>query len=212
MNFKVIGAVVLFAVVFGFQSLITSQIITMDRYIWEAVFIVSMLIILLKFFQEKFRNITKNSKTVEIFFLILISLCFHFVSIYFILKYCNQPIWPFESKGASFLLMNKYFIWVKPLDVLLQQTLIVLLITRLSKLKLSIKRITLLCIIGFGAIHFFQVLITDSIVGLGYAIGATLFSLIIPYMIIKVKNGYIYNFMIHMAAYDIAALLAWNLY
>jgi len=212
MNPKIITTVVLFTVAFGFQSLITSQVITMNRYVWELIFIMAMLISLFVYFRNVFRDIFNKSDKNKIFFLLFLSLSFHFASIHYILNYCNQPIWPFDPKGSSFLLMNNYFIWVKPFDILLQQTLIILLITKLRELKLSIKRITVLCVVGFGIIHIFQIFITNFAVGLGYAIGATLFSLILPYMIIKVKNGYIYNFMIHLAVYDIASLLAWTLY
>lgn len=212
MNFKVIGTVVLFAVVFGFQSLMTSQIITMDRYILDILFTVIILAFVGVYFRKVFYKVCEKTSLTDGLLLLLASLTFHFASSYFIINYFDQPVWPFDSRGSSFLLMNSYFIWAKPFDVLLQQVLIVLLVKKLHQYKLTVKQITALFVFGFGVIHIFQTFRTDFIVGLGYTFGAMIFSIIFPYMIINVKNGYIYNFMIHLVTYNIAALLAWTLY
>lgn len=212
MNFKVIVAVVLFAVAFGFQSLMTSQVITMDRYILDILFIVIVLAFIGVYFRKVFYKVCEKTSLTDGLLLLLTSLTFHFVSSYFIISYFDQPVWPFDSRGSSFLLMNSYFLWAKPFDVLLQQVLIVLLVKKLHQYKLTVKQITALFVFGFGFIHIFQIFRTDFTIGLGYTLGAMIFSLIFPYMIINVKNGYIYNFMIHLVTYNVAALLAWTLY
>lgn len=212
MNNKVIKSVVLFTIIFGFQSLVTSQIITMDRYILDLLFILFLLFFLILYFRKDLTAVVYQTNRIEVLILLAISVAFHIVSSYFIIKFVNQPVWPFDSKGTSFLLMNNYYLFVKPLDVLLQQLLVFLLVTKLREYKMTLKQIIVLLVFGFGVIHIFQIFRTDFIVGLGYTIMAIVFSLIFPYMIIKVKNGCIYNFMIHLAVYNIAALIAWTLY
>tara|TARA_B100001971_G_C17746211_1_gene313171 strand:- start:120 stop:548 length:429 start_codon:yes stop_codon:yes gene_type:complete len=142
----------------------------------------------------------------------MISLIIHAVTSYFILRFLNQPTWPFSNHGASFLLMNNFYIWTKPFDILVQQLLIIVLVKKLSEQRMNLKQITLIFILGFGAIHIFQIFKTDIIIGLAFTAGALLSSVLYPYMILKVKNGYIYNYMIHLAIYNIAAILTWTLY
>jgi hypothetical protein len=108
--------------------------------------------------------------------------------------------------------MNNFYIWTKPFDILVQQLLIIVLVKKLSEQRMNLKQITLIFILGFGAIHIFQIFKTDIIIGLAFTAGALLSSVLYPYMILKVKNGYIYNYMIHLAIYNIAAILTWTLY
>ena len=77
---------------------------------------------------------------------------------------------------------------------------------------MSQKQITLLFVVGFGAIHIFQTLKTDVIIGLGFTLFAILGAFIFPHMILNVRNGYLYNYMIHLGVYNLAALLTWTLY
>ncbi len=197
---------------FAITSLTMTQIITMDRYILNIVFLLFTTLILIFYFKKEIIDVTKNTNRYEFIFLITISIMIHFVSSYFILNFLDQPIWPFDSKGTSFLLMNNFYLWVKPFDVLVQQILILIIVKKLYLYNLSLKNITVIFILGFGLIHIFQIFKTDVIIGLAFTIGAILSSFIYPYMILKVRNGYIYNYMIHMGIYNLAAILAWTLY
>jgi len=103
--------------------------------------------------------------------------------------------------------MNNFYLWVKPFDVFFQQLLIVLLVTKLQRYKLNLKQIQILLVFGFGAIHIFQTLRTDIFISLAYIFVAVIFSFLFPYMILKVRNGYIFNYMIHLGIYNLAAFL-----
>lgn len=197
---------------FAITSLTMTQIITMDRYILNIVFLLFTTLILIFYFKKEIIDVAKNTNRYEFIFLITISIMIHFVSSYYILNFLDQPIWPFDSKGTSFLLMNNFYLWVKPFDVLVQQILILIIVKKLYLYNLSLKNITVIFILGFGLIHIFQIFKTDVIIGLAFTIGAILSSFIYPYMILKVRNGYIYNYMIHMGIYNVAAILAWTLY
>lgn len=212
MKNKIIKAIVLFAITFGSTSLIMTQVITMDRYILNILFLSITSLCLIFYFRKTLKDLISKTRKSDFIFLILISIIIHLISSYFILNYLNQPIWPFDSRGTSFLLMNNFYLWTKPFDVFLQQLLIILLVTKLHEYKLTLKQITMLFVLGFGVIHIFQIFKTDIIIGLAFTLGAIISSFIYPYMILKVRNGYIYNFMIHMGIYNIAALLSWMLY
>ena len=201
-----------FTVGFGVMWFITARVITNDRYIPTAIFLLSVVLGMAKYFRKELYQITKNTNFYEIFTLVGTSLLIHSVTIYCIRNYVQQPAWPFDSRGSSFLLMNQYYVWAKPIDVLVQQLLIVLLVTRLNDLGASLNQITRLFVIGFGLIHIFQIFNTDLVVALAYALMAIIYSYIFPRMILLVRNGYIYNFMIHLATYNLAAILAWTLY
>ncbi|HAE36949.1 TPA: hypothetical protein DCX66_01555 [Candidatus Nomurabacteria bacterium] len=189
-----------------------TQVITMNRYILNIFFLSITSLFFILYFKKTLTNLISKTYKSEFIFLVGISLIIHLISSYFILNYLNQPIWPFDSRGTSFLLMNNFYLWTKPFDVLLQQLLIVLLVIKLHQYKLTLKQITLLFVLGFGAIHIFQIFKTDIIIGLAFTLGAIISSFVYPYMILKVRNGYIYNFMIHMGIYNIAALLSYILY
>ncbi|MEI7578532.1 MAG: hypothetical protein WCJ58_00675 [bacterium] len=211
MKYKVIFTTVIFASVFGIISLTSSQIITMDNYILNIIFLSLVALIIILCFSHTFMQIYQKLDKTWLLFLLL-SLTIHFTASYLILFYIKRPLWPFSTTGSSFLLLNNYFIWAKPIDVFVQQLLITLLVTRLAELKLKAKSITTIFIFGFGIIHIFQIFKTNLLVGLGYTLVALIFSVVFPYLILKVKNGSIYNYIIHLGAYTLAALLLWTLF
>ncbi len=212
MKNKTIQAIALFIFAFALTSLTMTQVITMDRYLLNIAFLSIVTIGLVFYFRKTLIGLTSKTTKYDFIFLLAISLAVHAVSSYFILTYLGRPVWPFDSNGTSFLLMNNFYLWVKPLDVLVQQLLIILLVTKLHQYKMSLKQITALFVFGFGAIHIFQIFKTDLFIGLGFTGGAIISSFVYPYMILKVRNGYLYNYMIHLGIYSLAALLAWGFY
>jgi hypothetical protein len=203
---KIFRAIVLFVLAFGITSLVPTQVITMDRYILNILFLSVVTILIIIYFRRDIKDIIERTKKHE-FGLLLVSVILHFILSYIILSFFKQSILPFESFGASPLLMNNFFIWVKPFDIFVQQLLIVLLVKKLSECGMSLREITILFVFGFGLIHIPQILKTDLVVGLSYILIAIIFSFIFPRMILRVRNGYLYNYMIHIGFYDLVALL-----
>jgi len=212
MKNKIIKAIILFIITFGFTSLVLTQVITNERYILSIVSLSIVSLCLILSFRETFISLISKTHKSEFIFLILLSLFIHLFSSYFILNYLDQSTLSFDSGGTSFLLMNNFYLYTKPFDVFLQQLLIILLVTKLHQYKLTLKQITFLFILGFGAIHIFQIFKTGIIIGLAFFIGAIISSFLYPYLILKVRNGYIYNFMIHLGIYNVTTLLFWVFY
>lgn len=202
----------LFICIFGFSSLFPTQIITMERYGWVMLFYAGVAALLLYAFWSTYTQLFQKTRWYELLVLIALSLTIHGLVSYFILTFVERPAWPFSDHGTSFLLMNNYYIFAKPLDVLVQQLLIIWLTLKLHAQGLSLKKITIFFLFAFGSLHFFQVFKTDWIIGLLFTAGALISSVVYPYILLRVRNGYIYNYMIHLGIYNIAALAAWLLY
>jgi len=184
----------------------------MDRYVLNMIFLSIFVSAIVISFRHTFENLIEKTDKYKIIALGILSLIIHGAISYFILTFLDQPVFPFDSRGTSFLLMNNFFLLAKPLEILVQQLLIILLVTKLKEQGMSLRRIITLFVLFFGTIHIFQIFKTDLIIGLGFTFFAILASFIFPYLVLKVRNGYIYNFMIHLVAYDIAALFVRLLY
>ena len=202
----------LFVSIFGFASLVPTQIITMERYGLVILFYLTVASLLLYAFRSTYKSIFQNTHWYELVGLVSLSLIVHGLVSYFIITYVDKPDWIFSDRGTSFLLMNNYYVWAKPFDVLVQQLLIIWLTTKLFANGLTLKQIISFFLIAFGSIHIFQVLKTDWVIGLLFTAGALVSSVLYPYLLLRVRNGYIYNYMFHLGLYNIAALAAWLLY
>lgn len=200
-----------FVLAFGFIWLIMIKVIKMDRYLLNIFFLLTFSLLVVNIYKNKFIEIYTNLDK-KYLFLLLLSLIVHVITSYLILSNLTKPVLPFKPTGISFLLINSFFIWVKPLDVFVQQLLFILLIKELSILNISSKKITLISLIGFGFLHIFQIFNTNFIMGIAFTLVALVFSIIFPYLILKVKNGPIFNYVIHLGVYTIAALLSWIIF
>ena len=208
-NIKIFLSFVFF---FGFTSLVPTQIISMERYVLVIVFYLTVAAFLLYSFYPTYKALFQKTRWYELVGLVSLSLIVHGLVSYYIVMYAERPDWIFSDRGTSFLLINNYYVWAKPLDVLVQQLLIIWLTTKLYANGLTLKQIIIFFLIAFGSIHIFQVLKTDWMIGLLFTIGALMSSVLYPYLLLQTRNGYVYNYMIHLGLYNIAALAAWLLY
>jgi len=202
----------LFVSIFGFASLVPTQVITMERYGLVIIFYLIVAPLLLYIFRSTYKSIFQKTHWYELVGLVSFSLIVHGLVSYFIITYVERPDWIFSDRGTSFLLMNNYYVWAKPLDILIQQLLIIWLTTKLYANGLTLKQIISFFLIAFGSMHIFQVLKTDWVIGLLFTAGASASSVLYPYLLLRIRNGYIYNYMFHLGLYNIAALAAWLLY
>ena len=208
-NIKIFLSFVFF---FGFTSLVPTQIISMERYVLVIVFYLTVAAFLLYSFYPTYKALFQKTRWYELVGLVSLSLIVHGLVSYYIVMYAERPDWIFSDRGTSFLLMNNYYVWAKPLDVLVQQLLIIWLTTKLYANGLTLKQIIAFFLVAFGSIHIFLVLKTDWMIGLLFTIGALVSSVFYPYLLLQTRNGYVYNYMIHLGLYNIAALAAWLLY
>jgi hypothetical protein len=97
----------------------------------------------------------------------------------------------------------------KTFDILFQQILILALVLMLAREGYSLRRISLTCGALFGAVHL--LLMFDSVgwnFVLRFFVVATLFGLIFPVLILRVRNGLAYSFALHWFYYALTVFMA----
>jgi hypothetical protein len=96
----------------------------------------------------------------------------------------------------------------KTAEVLLQHMLIITLVVALSKHIKSLVGIIVAYALIFGGAHIWLYFLTDSptFYNLIITISALVSSLVFPYLITRVKSGFIYGFLIHLTFYITVAL------
>jgi hypothetical protein len=96
----------------------------------------------------------------------------------------------------------------KSIDILFQQLLVVALVLALAAQHYSLRKITVYCALAFGAAH---VLLAFGGVPIGYVIrfmiSAAAFGFMFPYLILRVRNGLAYSYVIHWLYYAVSVLM-----
>ena len=185
--------------------------ITQSNLFISMAYFASLCLVFIYVFKDIFIDLIAKTKRQDAI-LIIVSLSLHAITYWICNQYLTAPVELMNSSTASFIQVDKYFIWAKPLDALLQQIMILVLVTKLSKLKVRMRTIALFLATLFGVTHIFSMQYIDLGVSLLMTLATTLFALFIPYLLLKVRNGYLYNFMIHLALVDFAALLFWGMF
>jgi len=106
-------------------------------------------------------------------------------------------------------LVDKYFLLIKPLDVLFQQIMIVILVKKLQENKISLNKIILIMMVVFGVAHLYSTTHMELVPTLIMTFFTLILSIVFPYFILKVKSGYLYSFISHLVFVDLAALMFW---
>lgn len=97
----------------------------------------------------------------------------------------------------------------KSFDILFQQILILALVLSLAREDFSLRRISLICGALFGAAHLLLIFDAPSVsYVLRFAVVATLFGLIFPVLILRVRNGLAYSFALHWFYYALTIFMA----
>jgi len=196
-----------FSVAFGLTILGLFNIITMERYALAFAYFFLLSFGLIWYFKKIFLQLSSHTRWYVFLYTIGIALLIHIGACYLCLHYLGKPNDAFAYRGISFLELSGFFIWAKPMEVFWQQLMIIVLVKKLESQKLSLYQIMLVCMAAFGSIHIYQALRADAIIGTGFTIIALLFSVLFPYMILNIKNGYLYNYTIHLTTYSFVAIL-----
>jgi hypothetical protein len=96
----------------------------------------------------------------------------------------------------------------KSIEILFQQLLVVALVLALASQRYNIRTISIYCALVFGTAH---VLLAFGGVPWGYVIrfmvSAAAFGFMFPYLILRVRNGLAYSYVIHWAYYAASVVL-----
>jgi hypothetical protein len=204
-NKKSIQDLTTFVTIFGTTAFFAVKIITLDRYLLAVVFFLLSCILVAWMYRDVLTKIDKEH-IARFAFSIPIVILFHLLIYCIISAYIDKPNWSFDSSGTSWLLVDKYFAFAIPLNVLMQQLLITGLTLRLVKEKVSLFNTTIFFVIGFGLAHIFQLFRLDMFIGVLFTVGAMILGVIFPYTLYTKKDGFTINYFIHLLVYDFAAL------
>jgi hypothetical protein len=96
----------------------------------------------------------------------------------------------------------------KSIEILFQQLLVVALVLALAAEHCSLRKISVCCALAFGGAH---ALLAFGGVPIGYVIrfmiSAAAFGLVFPYLILRVRNGLAYSYIVHWLYYAVSVLL-----
>lgn len=116
--------------------------------------------------------------------------------------------WKESWNPPEMVVATPWYFLPKSIDILFQQLLIVALVLALAAQHYGIRRISVYCAIVFGAAH---ALLAFGGVPVGYVIrfmiSAAAFGFLFPYLILRVRNGLAYSYVIHWLYYAASVVL-----
>jgi len=212
-NNKTLRILILWMLIFGAVEVFFLNVITMDNYLIAIPYFLTIILMVVTFNKTIFRIVTRETKT-DKYLLLIIPLILHGLIYWVCVKYLREPTELIRNNSVSFLSLNKFYLWVKPLHVLLQQMMIIVLVKKLHQNNVSLREIMVFTAILFGATHIYPFLVGSMTLPIasyftGFAVAG---SIIFPHQILMVKNGYLNNIIMHTMFYSLSALLFWSLY
>jgi len=197
---------------FAITSLVPTQLITMDRFIICIVFYVAIFVLTINVLGSANQftwDFTVFPQSLAIAFS---AVALHLVTVGYVQSelYFAPP--PFNPRGTSFLLMNDYFMWAKPFDVLAQQGLIYGLHRHLVVRGKTLGEIQVIFLVAFGIPHIFQIILTEIVVGIGFAIASLTGAVLFPYFHFRYSSGPALCFLLHLITYTLTALIVWSVF
>lgn len=116
--------------------------------------------------------------------------------------------WKESWNPPDIVLANPAYFLPKSLEILFQQLLIVALVLALSAQQCGLRKISLFSALIFGGTH---VLLAFGGVPIGYVIrfmlSAAAFGLLFPYLLLRVRNGFAYSYVIHWVYYAASVVM-----
>lgn len=110
---------------------------------------------------------------------------------------------PANAPYTDLIFATPWYFLPKSVEILVQQTLITATILALSEYFTTIRRISLVFAGTFGLLHAVIYLVSSapSQHATFMTLGAIVSALVFPYLILRVKNGFLYSYMIHWLFY-----------
>ena len=127
----------------------------------------------------------------------------------YILPNFSAITWSKSWKPASELLYaTPWYFLPKSIDIMLQQLLVTAMVLSFSFQKYNLRTISIWCAVLFGGAHLLLVFGGGGTVYVvTFTISAIIASFIFPYLILRVKNGFIYSYFLHWLFYATAIVL-----
>ena len=126
----------------------------------------------------------------------------------YVLPYLPPVHWKESWNPPDVVLASPLYFLPKSVEILFQQLLIVALVLALSAQRCSLRKISIFSAMIFGGTH---VLLAFGGVPIGYVIrfmlSAAAFGLLFPYLLLRVRNGFAYSYVIHWVYYAASVVM-----
>ncbi len=123
------------------------------------------------------------------------------------------PLFPITAPNKSWLPPSEllsatsWYFLPKSMEIFLQQLLLVAIILSFHYKNFSLKTIFGWCAVLFGGTHLLLAFRGGFVYASIFTVVAVVSSFVFPYLILKVKNGFIYSYFIHWSFYAIVIFL-----
>jgi hypothetical protein len=121
--------------------------------------------------------------------------------------------WAEPWRPPEVVFATPWYFLPKSIEILFQQLLIAAMVIALSAQRYSLWTISLVCAAAFGATH---ILVAFDSVPTGYVIrfmaAGALFGLVVPYLMLRMRNGLAYAYLTHWCYYAGTVLMAHAFY
>ncbi|MGB5558150.1 MAG: hypothetical protein WBN04_09060 [Paracoccaceae bacterium] len=119
-----------------------------------------------------------------------------------ILPFLPTTVIPQDISVSEIIIAEPWYFLPKSVEIYLQQILMAALVVSLAAQKLKLWQIAVVTAVVFGGFHLTLVLNgANPFYVLRYTIAATLFGAVTPYLMLKVRNGFVYAFSLHWGWY-----------
>jgi hypothetical protein len=126
----------------------------------------------------------------------------------FVLPRLPATTWTRDNSPVEFFWANSWYFLPKSLEILFQQLLIAALVLALNDLRLSIARVALLTAALFGTFHLTLALsYPNPFYVMRYSVAATAFGALVPWLILRLRHGFLISYAIHWGYYALDAML-----
>jgi len=106
-------------------------------------------------------------------------------------------------------LANTLYFLPKSIEILFQQLLVIALVLTLAAEGFSLRKTSIFCALLFGGVHV--LLVFDQVPWsfvIRFVVLATIFGLVFPVLILRVRNGFAYAYALHWGYYALTIYLA----
>ncbi len=126
----------------------------------------------------------------------------------FVLPQLPAVGWKETWQPPEFIMATPNYFLPKSIDILFQQLLVLAFVLALAADGLKLRTITLLCAAAFGGMHILLAFGNEPVrYVVRFMVFASLFGLVFPWLILRVRNGLAISYMLHWTYYAISVAL-----
>ena len=190
----------------GFSFLRSHGINYIDNYLITTIYFINLNLLCIYLFRDIFKEkLSKPSKLQIALFLIF------FIILGFVYYICgnssNLPNLLKKFPEISLINFNFRYILTKSFEILFQQITIIFLILLMHKNKVSLKNMTIFFATIFPLTHLVNYFFTTTLFALIFQVASIIGGLTFPYLIIKIKNGFLYTYLLHWTFYLVLKII-----